>query len=53
MNLFRLGAAVHQIFVFRKYKTGCLRYETEANSNKTVIDQVHNTMFYFTCSILL
>ena len=41
VNLCRLGAAVYQIFVFRKYNTGCLKYVVnEDNYNQTIISQV-------------
>ena len=41
VNLCRLGAAVYQIFVFRKYNTGCLKYVVnEDNWNQTIISQV-------------
>lgn len=40
VNLCRLGAAVYQIFVFRKYNTGCLKYVVnEENRNQTIISQ--------------
>ena len=40
VNLCRLGAAVYQIFVFRKYSTGCLKYYVNENNwNQTIISQ--------------
>jgi len=40
VNLCRLGAAVYQIFIFRKYNTGCLKYVVnEENRNQTIISQ--------------
>ena len=41
VNLCRLGAAVYQIFVFRKYNTGCLKYVVNEDfRNQTIISQV-------------
>ena len=41
VNLCRLGAAVYQIFVFRKYNTGCLKYVVNEDfRNETIISQV-------------
>jgi len=41
VNLCRLGAAVYQIFVFRKYNTGCLKYVVNEDvPNETIISQV-------------
>ena len=40
VNLCRLGAAVYQIFIFRKYNTGCLRYVFDHQTNMTTISQV-------------
>merc|ERR1712235_46597 len=40
VNLCRLGAAVYQIFVFRKYNTGCLKYVVNEDfRNQTIISQ--------------
>ena len=45
VNLCRLGAAVYQIFIFRKYNTGCLKYVVnEDNYNQTIISQVQKTV---------
>ena len=46
VNLCRLGAAVYQIFIFRKYNTGCLRYVFDHQTNMTTISQV--TFWSFT-----
>ena len=44
VNLCRLGAAVYQIFVFRKYNTGCLKYVVNEDfRNQTIISQVKNS----------
>ena len=41
VNLCRLGAAVYQIFIFRKYNTGCLKYVVNEDfRNQTIISQV-------------
>ena len=40
VNLCRLCAAVYQIFVYRKYSTGCLKYYVNENNwNQTIISQ--------------
>ena len=45
VNLCRLGAAVYQIFVFRKYNTGCLKYVVNEDvPNETIISQVKKTV---------
>ena len=45
VNLCRLGAAVYQIFIFRKYNTGCLKYVVnEDQPNQTIISQVKKTV---------
>ena len=45
VNLCRLGAAVYQIFVFRKYNTGCLKYVVNEDfRNQTIISQVKKTV---------
>ena len=39
VNLLRLSSAIHQIFVWRKYKHECLKFVVEANTNKVKVDQ--------------